>query len=617
MKKIIKTAAALACVSLLCSAFAQEADLESVLEAESVSATEVQSSAEPQASVAAAAQPAETESVAMSESSKTISLHKVDYNTDFPELSVPGYNSRDLKWKSSDISVVKVDQRGRLFPNSLGKATITATSKDGKTASCEVEVTKYGPKPTSAGLNLSTDLTGDASVTWGFDMDTGRSGFTSDQNVKLKMDVLNLGEVWAGDNKEALPIWGEIRIYTKGDPIRYMVDSDSETDPYVNNGDFAIMVDKAKVHVGDAYFTVFDKNYSDLGYVNYTTGSDVAFSFMAADPKYRYGKLTKRNLHTYLSSFDESSNVYGVTAGYEMPNVFKVQADVASTMEWIAGSDNHTSDTADPSHNATDYVYKVSGELNLIKNLSIQAGFSSGILGADSTIKPDLRFGAQADYQCNLFDIFYVKPSVGVTMLQLEGMGSIYPLISGGILFGWEDRQRAFDYYGCKYSRDDYGPYPGLAFACQYADSKIAEYTTFFSAQNLLGTFTGSDLLVLHGSFNTGNNLLVKNLEAVGAVDVVNALSDRCVIGYTAGAAYYLPLGNHGFGVKPKALVTRYHDTYNAENDYLYVKGGFELGFERITLSVDYLSNDLINGYNDGTNYNRMGCLETKVKVSF
>ncbi|MBE6353724.1 Ig-like domain-containing protein [Treponema sp.] len=605
MKKIIKAAAALTCASLLGGAvFAQDADFEE----ERVSAP---------VPVSVSERRTVNDSLQMSETVKQISLHKIDYNTDFPELSVKGYNSRDLKWSSSNMDVVKVDQRGRLFPNSIGKATVTAVSSDGKKAECEVEVTKYGPKPTSAGLSLSTGLTGDASVTWGFDLDTGRSGFTTDQNIKLKMDVLNLGEVWAGDNKEALPVWGEIRIYTKGDPVRYMVDSDSETDPYVNSGDFAIMVDRAKVHVGDAYITLFDKDYSDLGYVNYTTGSDVAFSFMAADPDYRYGHLTKRNLHTYLSSYDEDAEVFGLSAGYEMPNVFKLQADVASTMEWVAGSDNHTSDTADPSHNATDYVYKVYGEFNWIKNLSVQAGFSSGVLGKDSTIKPDLRFGAQTDYQWNFYDIFYLKPSAGVTMMQLEGMGDVYPLYSAGIMLGWEDRQSAFDYYSCKYSRDDYGPYPGLAFAMQYADSKIAEYVTYFSAQNLLTTFTGDDLLILHGSFNTGNNLLVKNLEAVGAVDIVNVLSDRCVIGYTLGAAYYLPLGEHGFGVKPKFLVTNYHDTYNDLNDYCYIKGGVEIGFERVTLSIDYLSNDIINGYNDGTDYNRMGCIETKVKVSF
>mgnify|MGYP002858429266 CR=1 FL=1 len=591
MKKVIKTAAVLTCASLLTGAvFAQDADV-------AVNTEETRTSVRTASSA---------KKLSMNVSTKQVSLNESDWNNSIPELSVPGYNSRDLKWTSSDMSVVKVDQRGRLFPNGIGKATVTAKAEDGSTAECEVEITKYGPKPSSAGLNLSTGLTGDASVTWGLDLDTGKSGFTTDQNIKLKLDVLNLGEIWAGENKDGIPVWGEIRIYTKGDPLRYMVDSDSDTDLYTNDGDFAILVDRAKVHVGNAFITLFDKDYSDLGYINYTTGSDVAFSFMAADPDYRYGHLTKRNLHTYLSSYDDDATVFGLSAGYEMPGIFKVQGDIASTSEWSAGNSDSTKDSADLSQNATDYLYKVAGEFNMIKNLSIQAGFSNGFLGKDSQVKQDLRIGLQADYQWDFYDIFYLKPSAGITMIQKESMGDFYPLVSAGVMLGWEDKQSAFDYWGCKYSEDDYGPYPGLAFAVQYADEKLAESSTVFTGSNLLDTFN-DDMLILHCSFNTGNNLFVKNLEAVGALDVVNLLSDRCVMGCTLGAAYWLPLGEHGFGLKPKALLTRYHDTYNDENDYCYLKGGIEVCYERVTLKFEYESNDLLTGFDNGEEYTKMG----------
>lgn len=606
MKKLAKKYFAFVCASFLAGAvFAQNTESENSLAETYESERKI-----------SAEKPSELQIISMSESTKEISLFESDWNNSIPSLSVPGYSSRDLKWTSSNKKVVKVDMKGRLFPKSLGKAVITAETPDGKKAECEVEITKYGPKPSSAGMALSTGLTGDASVTWGFDMDTGRSGFTTDQNIKLKMDILNLGEVWL-DEEEGLPLWGEIRIFTKGDPLRYMVDADSGTALYENKGDFKILVDRAKVHFGNGYLTVFDKEYSDLGYVNYTTGSDVAFSFMAADTtKRRYGKLTKRNLHTYLSSFDENATVWGAAAGYEMPKVFKVQADVASTMRWIAGSSDSTQDSADLSKDATDYLVKVSGEFNMIPDLSLQAGFSSGILGEDSTVKHDLRLGGEAEYEWNFYDIYYLKPSVGLTMIQKESTGSLYPLFSAGLLLGWEDEQDAFDYWDCKYSKDDYGPYPGLAFAIQYADSALAENCTIFSASNTLDTFN-DDMMILHASFNTGNDLLVKNLEAVGAVDVINLLSDRCVMGYTLGAAYTIPLGAHGFSVKPKALVTRYHDTFNDSNDYCFVKGGFEIGYQKVTLKLEYESNDLINGFDNGEKLTKMGKFETTVKVSF
>ncbi len=631
MKKNVKNAFALSCTLLLAPfAFAQEAqinassevlDLQTSLseqensEQENLESENFESAKEekiPQV------KNQKSQGISLDKTEYEIPLHILDYSNSFPSINVKSADGKignhDVKWQSSNKSVVKVDQKGRLFPKSTGEATITATTKDGEKAYCKVIVSKYGPKPSAGGMEISTQLTGDASVTFGVDLDTGRAGFCTDQNIKLKMDLLNLGEVWAGDSE--IPLWGEIRIYTQGDPLRYMVDADSGTDLYENSGDFSIVVDRAKVHFGPGYFTVYDKNDSDLGYVNYTAGSDVAYSFMAADTDYRYGHLKQRTLQTYLSSYDENKTVYGFNAGYEMDGVFKVQGDFASTMKWTAGADDTTQDTADLSHNATDWVYKVSGEFNLVPDLKISAGYSNGILGVDSVYMQDMRVGFGASYEWNFYDIYYLKPSAGLNLIQLENIGNLHPLFSAGLMLGWEDKQSAFDYWSTKYSEDDYGPYPGIALAVQYASAELAENCTYFVKANELTTFN-DDLLIFHASFNTGNDLLVKNLEAVGAVDVVNILSDQWVMGWTLAAHYNIPLLDTGFTLAPKALVTRYHDSANILNDYCYVKAGLEIIFGRITVGFDYESNDIINGFNDGYNYNKFGNIETSVKVSF
>lgn len=561
---------------------------------------------------------ATNEKITLDKTEYEIPLHILDYSNSFPGLNVSSESGKisnhDVKWTSSDKKVVKVDQKGRLFPKSLGEATVTATTKGGETASCKIIITKYGPKPSTGGMNISTQLTGDASVTFGLDLDTGRAAFCTDQNIKLKMDLLNLGEVWAGN--ENLPLWGEIRIYTQGDPLRYMVDADSGTDLYENSGDFAIVVDRARVHLGPAYLTIYNKDDSDLGYVNYTTGSDIAYAFMAADTNYRYGHLKRSTLQSYFSTYDENSSVYGLNAGYEMDGIFKVQGDFASTMKWIAGNSDTTQDTADLSHNATDWIYKISADFTMISDLTISAGYSNGILGKDSIYMQDMRLGFGADYEWNFYDIYYLKPSIGANFIQLENSGDLHPLLSAGLMLGWEDKQSAFDYWSIKYSEDDYGPYPGVALAVQYADSKLAENCTYFVGANELTTFN-DNLLIFHASFNTGNDLLVKNLEAVGAVDFINVLSDSWVMGWTLAAHYNLPIFDSGFKVSPKALITRYHDSANINNGYCYVKGGLELGFERITVGIDWESNDILHGFNDGYNYNKWGNIETSVKVSF
>jgi arabinan endo-1,5-alpha-L-arabinosidase len=47
-----------------------------------------------------------------------------------------------LTWTSSDESVASLDKSGNITMNAIGSATITATAKNGKTASCKVKVTK-------------------------------------------------------------------------------------------------------------------------------------------------------------------------------------------------------------------------------------------------------------------------------------------------------------------------------------------------------------------------------------------------------------------------------------------------------------------------------------------
>lgn len=566
--------------------------------------------------------------VTLDQTEMEVAVHILDYSTAFPTIvaTVAPDNAtcKDVKWSSSDMNIVKVDQLGRLFPANVGEAVITAKTKDGAyTATCNVKITKYGPKP-KIDAKITTDLTGEASVKFGSDIDTGKCGFATEQKIKLKINLLNLGEVWA-DNPDALPVWGDIRIATYGDPLRYFVDGKSGDKLALNDGDntedgaFRIYVDQAKIHIGNAFINLYDRDNSNLGYVNYTTGPDVAYEFMGIDTKRRYGHvLTTKPLHSYLTSkSSDEKTVYGLQAGYEMDNVFKLSGDFASTMEWIAGKEDPSKDSASPTKNATDWVYKITGSFLMVPKLDIEAGYSNGILGEDAVYKQDMRFGAQVSYEWDFFDIYYLKPKAGFTMVQLENRGQAYPLISGGILLGWEDKQSAFDTWFSgnrpRYLEDKYGAYPGLAIAAEYADKKLAEKCVINDGRY---TAVDHDILILHGSFNTGNGLLVKNLEAVGAVDAIDVLSDKMIMGTTLGFRYSMPLNKY-FSIAPKAFFTRYYDTYNNDNDYMYAKAGLDFTFQKVTLSFDYESNDLLTGFNDGIAYRKAGKIETTLKVSF
>lgn len=544
-----------------------------------------------------------------------VALHGTDYDG-FKSLWVDfhGGESADVKWSSSDIKTLKVDQKGRLFPRKVGTVTVTAKTKDGRTASREVKVTKYGPAPTSAGLDLELGLSGEAGVTIGTDLDTGKSGFSSYQDIDLKLKVLNVGEVWSG-NDDSEPIWGEIRVVVDGDPVRYMVDDKSGTDLHNNDGSYSIEVDRAAIHLGPGYINLWDRNNSDLGYVDFTTGSDVAYSFMGAQTDVRYGKMVKKPLQSYLSSHDENTTVYGVSAGYEMDGIFKLDADFASTLKWSAGNADPTEDTAEK--DATDWLYKVVGHVYVLPDFDFQLGYSNGIIGEDSRKQQDMRFGAQVDYQWDFYDIFYLKPSVGATLVQIENRGDAYPLLTGGIMLGWEDKQSAFDYWSTKYDEDDHGAYPGLAFNFQYADAHLASRSVNLQKRNAVREYD-HDIVILHGSFNTGDGLLVNNLQAVGAVDVIDVTNDDFVIGATLGAKYWIPVTKK-FSIEPRALVTRYYDTADEANDYMFAKACFCFNYGRAHLELNWESNDLLHGFlNSKTNeYGYKGKFEVTAKVAW
>ncbi len=559
-----------------------------------------------------------------------IALHQYDYDNSIKGVWVnfPGdYNgTKKIKWVSDNLDVAKVDQAGRIFPTGLGETLIWGITADGAyKASTKVVISKYGPKP-KTDVRVSTDLTGDAYVTFGADLDTGKTGFTSDQRIKLKVNLLNLGEVWS-DNSENLPIWGEIRVFAAGDSLKYAGDtihtgnSLSLTDSGdENDGAFRIYVDHATIHMGDAFIDLYNKDDSNLGYVNYTTGPDVCYEFIAIDTDRRYGQLDGRPLQSFLSSKADEDTVYGLRAGYQRDGIFRVSADIASTLQWSGGNSDTTQDTASSEQNATDYVYKLAAGLLLVPNLDLELGYSNGILGADSVYKQDMRLGLQASYEWNCFDIYYLKPKFGATMVQVENTGSLYPLVSASVLFGWEDKQSAYDtwYSGTRprYLKDDYGAYPGVALAAEYCAGALASNCVINDGRY---NSVSHDVLILHGSFNTGNGLLVDRLEAVGAVDVIDALADTMVIGATVGVKYWTPLFVDKFSVAPKAFVTSYFDSYDSSNSYTYLKAGLDFSYQRVSFSFDYESNDLIHGFYDSGNgtYNKFGKLETTFKVWF
>ncbi len=106
------------------------------------------------------------------------------------------------------------------------------------------------------------DFGGSASVTFGFDLDTEKTGFRNETNVDVSFNFLD------GNSKstEGTGVWGELVVLLDGS-IGYGVDSSSGAPMTLSADD--VIVDVATIHVGDLYFGIKSGDFDYGGDFDY------------------------------------------------------------------------------------------------------------------------------------------------------------------------------------------------------------------------------------------------------------------------------------------------------------------------------------------------------------
>ena len=95
-----------------------------------------------------------------------------------------------------------------------------------------------------ANVNVS-EFKGEASVTWGVDLDESRTGFKNDAKVTLKLNLIDGGD----KSSTGEGVWGEIKIKTDGDTFDKVEGNDVAFGTV--NLPAKVKVDVAKLHFGD------------------------------------------------------------------------------------------------------------------------------------------------------------------------------------------------------------------------------------------------------------------------------------------------------------------------------------------------------------------------------
>ena len=235
--------------------------------------------------------------------------------------------------------------------------------------------------------NEIAEFTGSASVTWGVDLDAGKTGFKNEESASLKFTLIGGGD----KQTTGSGVWGDLKIK--------IGDSDA-TGSIATTGDVVIAKPElvhAKIHLNDM----------------------IAIGIRAGTNKYgAYSPVSAvKSSHFGLGAVG-GTVTQGITVEVALPDLLDLNIDFRSD---------------DSAQYTNNYGLGTSLAVKAVENLNLAVGFG---IDFDPSV---WGLSASADYKIGINDTMYLKPQVGFTMD--DGAGTKY--ITTALLFGWgsEDQE--------------------------------------------------------------------------------------------------------------------------------------------------------------------------------
>ena len=434
-----------------------------------------------------------------------------------------------------------------------------------------------------ANVNVS-EFSGEASVTWGVDLDTERTGFKNDAKVTMKLNLIDGGD----KSSTGEGVWGEIKIKTDGDTFTKKEGNDVEFGALKIPA--KIKVDTAKLHFGDNAYVGITSGDTQVG--EYKLDTAIA------------AEVTKNG------NVGDDAYKSGIVAGYGN-DLFSVDVDFRSV-------DGYTN----------QYAFAVDGALKAVDNLTLKAGYAKDFARSTDELVNDA-FYVAADYKLGLNDTFYLKPQVGYAHkmdngdFEFESANLVDAKLNSGnlvaaVLFGWADKADSKPGVYFLDKDDDKKVIPGFSVAVEKqlilnVDGKVGDVDA-----EVKGKKSPTALKV---SFFSGE--IVENLTAaayyetkVGDTELDGDLDKKVEtnpgFAFAAGLKYKLAAGEGsitpqygiamlgGYYGKP-AQIDFVGDAYKGEILNLKLGAEFAGYVENTTFSVEYASKNLKADDNKGT----------------
>ena len=394
-----------------------------------------------------------------------------------------------------------------------------------------------------------TEFKGSASVTWGINLDTEKTGFDNSTSASLKVNFVDGGDK-VTESDEA--IWGEIKIKTDG--------MKAENGALSNA---AAAVDYAKLHVGPAWVQI-------TGAGTKVGGFEPVLATSSTDGE-KWGAVGA--VGTAASK--------GIEVGYAMDKMFSVKVDFCSE-PGVAGSKktgtdlvpqfvtkeefeeckkanteagagkeiyfNSNDDALSAPYNGVvftkkdvveatpadgmysdQYAAAVKVTFDMVENLAVEFGVSKNFTVGKKYWEynsKDLAYFGKAEYKLAIGDKYYVKPQVGAT-LTTPTAKSISTSSVFAVLFGWgaEKQDTNIKYMGKKVS-------DGVSVAMKLDNSVNKRWTS--DKSNSVTKI--ADASVLIGAWDSAK--LVPNLTFGAEAELKNVINTKVTKGVAGDKSY-------------------------------------------------------------------------------
>ena len=427
-----------------------------------------------------------------------------------------------------------------------------------------------------ADFNLA-EVTGNASVTWGVDLDNSTTGFRNGTGATVKLNLVNSGtKSTSGEG-----IWAELGVKYNGS---LQVKSDSGT----NDGKPAFDGGVASIDVAKLHFYNF--------YVGIKSGDTLVGEFKVPNAVYSSQKG--------VDNVVDTSHKQGIVLGYGDNKNINFEFDFRSNN---TGVNYYTND------------YGLAAEFKLLDSNEFVNGLFATVGGAFQINSKALGLGASAGYKLKLNDTYYVKPTVGFTMSMddVSAAGDPKMNLAAGILFGWGDEAdaNAGVPYLSQNSAKKVTPGIGVAAYVPLSPSDTIKIVPSLYTGTLVENLTAAVLAEIDiptgGSglkFGVAGGLKYA-IAATDSVTVTPFAGVRFSNGATLDALKGANEANKDNGGKTDAEA-------GAAAELLNVKVGFDVAglINNTTFSVDWTSRDLMS---DADGKSMLGTINVTCKISF